>query len=326
VVASGVAEVRPQVAGIITERLFEEGSFVTQGDELYRIDPASYEAQVAAATAAVAQAEATLSSAQKESDRMQALLERRVVSQQNLDDANAIRDAAAAALQVAQAQLLAANIDLDRTTIRAPLTGEVGRSLTTRGALVTAGQAGALAVIRQLDPVYVDVTQSAAELIRWRRGETQAELGSANRTVVLTLADGEPYEFTGELTAAEPHVDEQTGVVVLRLEFPNPDELLLPGMYVQVEMPQGVIANAVLAPQDGVTRDRRGRPIALVVNEQNVIEERTLTVVRNIGSDWIVSAGLEDGDRIIVEGLQKVGVGMTVVPEERQPTQTQTEN
>ncbi|ALG89624.1 MULTISPECIES: efflux RND transporter periplasmic adaptor subunit [Actibacterium] len=326
VVASGVAEVRPQVAGIITERLFEEGSFVTQGDELYRIDPASYEAQVAAATAAVAQAEATLSSAQKESDRMQALLERRVVSQQNLDDANAIRDAAAAALQVAQAQLLAANIDLDRTTIRAPLTGEVGRSLTTRGALVTAGQAGALAVIRQLDPVYVDVTQSAAELIRWRRGETQAELGNANRTVVLTLADGEPYEFTGELTAAEPHVDEQTGVVVLRLEFPNPDELLLPGMYVQVEMPQGVIANAVLAPQDGVTRDRRGRPIALVVNEQNVIEERTLTVVRNIGSDWIVSAGLEDGDRIIVEGLQMVGVGMTVVPEERQPTQTQTEN
>ncbi|MHC0051994.1 efflux RND transporter periplasmic adaptor subunit [Actibacterium sp. D379-3] len=318
VVASGVAEVRPQVAGIITERLFEEGSDVTVGDALYRVDSATYEAQVAAARAAVAQAQATISATEKEADRVEALLGRNVASQQNVDDAIAARDAAAAALQVAEAQLQSAEIDLDRTTIRAQLSGSIGRSLTTQGALVTAGQAEPLAVIRELDPVLVDVTQSAAELIRWRRGHTDEQLGDADRTVVLTLADGNPYEHTGELTAAESHVNELTGVVVLRMEFPNPDRLLLPGMYVQVEMPQGVIKDTILAPQEGVTRDRRGNPIAMVVNADNVVEQRMLTVVRDRGPYWIVSEGLEDGDRIIVEGLQKIRPDAVVAPQERQ--------
>ncbi|WP_424933638.1 efflux RND transporter periplasmic adaptor subunit [Amaricoccus macauensis] len=317
VVASGVAEVRPQVDGIIVERLFAEGSEVEVGDALYRIDSATYEALEAAAEASVAQAQATLGAAKKEAERMQSLRERNVVSEQDVDDAVSSRDAAAAALKVAEAQLLSAQIDLDRTTIRAPLSGTVGRTLTTQGALVTAGQAEPLATIRALDPVYVDVTQSAAELIQWRRGRTHEELGEADTTVALTLADGTTYEETGELTVAEPHVNELTGVVLLRLEFANPDELLLPGMYVQVEMPQALLEDAILAPQEGVTRDNRGRPIAWVVNEDNVVETRELTILRDQGHNWIVSEGLSAGDRVIVEGLQKTGPGATVVPEER---------
>lgn len=322
VVASGEAEVRPQVAGIITERLFSEGAEVAVGDALYRIDPASYEAQVAAANAAVAQAAANLKAAQKEAERFQTLLDRNVTSEQNVDDAVATRDAAAAALQVAEAQLQAAEIDLDRTTIRAPLSGTVGRSLTTRGALVTAGQADPLAVIRTLDPVYVDVTMSAAELVAWRRGHLDTDLENADRTVTLHLPDGGGYEHTGQLTAAEPHVDEQTGVVVLRMEFPNPDSLLLPGLYVQVELPTGVIEGAILAPQEAVSRDRRGRPTTLVVTADNVVEQRVLTIARDRGSDWIVTEGLSDGDRIIVAGLQKVQPGATVTPEERTAPET----
>ncbi|MCO8144232.1 efflux RND transporter periplasmic adaptor subunit [Rhodovulum tesquicola] len=317
IVASGIAEVRPQVAGIITERLFDEGAEVTEGEALYRIDSASYEARVAAALAAVAQAEATRDSARREATRFQTLLERNVTSQQAVDDALAARDSAEAGLQVAEAQLVAAEIDLDRTTVTAPLSGTVGRALTTRGALVTAGQAQPLAVIRALDPVLVDVTMSAAELVAWRRGHMEEALGEADRTVRLTLADGGGYDHTGTLRAAEPYVDERTGVVVLRMEFPNPDKMLLPGMYVQVEMPQGVIENAILAPQSAIGRDRRGRPTAMVVTPENIVEERALTVLRDRGTDWIVTEGLADGDRIIVAGLQKVAPGAAVAPEER---------
>ncbi|HDR27805.1 efflux RND transporter periplasmic adaptor subunit [Rhodovulum sp.] len=317
IVASGIAEVRPQVAGIITERLFDEGAEVTEGEALFRIDSASYEARVAAALAAVAQAEATRDSARREATRLQTLLERNVTSQQAVDDALAARDSAEAGLQVAAAQLVAAEIDLDRTTVTAPLSGTVGRALTTRGALVTAGQAQPLAVIRALDPVLVDVTMSAAELVAWRRGHMEEALGEADRTVRLTLADGGGYDHTGTLRATEPYVDERTGVVVLRMEFPNPDKMLLPGMYAQVEMPQGVIENAILAPQSAIGRDRRGRPTAMVVTPENIVEERALTVLRNRGTDWIVTEGLADGDRIIVAGLQKVAPGAAVAPEER---------
>ncbi|MEM8570079.1 MAG: efflux RND transporter periplasmic adaptor subunit [Pseudomonadota bacterium] len=317
VVASGIAQVRPQVDGIIVERLFEEGSNVEVGDALYRIDPATYEALEAAADAAVAQASATLDTAQRDADRMEALLGRRVVSQQDLDDALSARDAAFAALKVAEAQLLAAQINLDRTTVRAPLTGKVGRTLTTQGALVTSGQAEPLAIIRALDPVYVDVTQSAADMIRWRRGQTADQLGEADTTVTLTLADGTSYEHSGELRVAEPHVNELTGVVLLRLEFANPEEFLLPGMYVRVEMPQGLMRDAIPVPQEGVQRDNRGRPYALVVNAENVVEQRDLTILRDRGEEWILEAGLADGDRVIVAGFQKTGPGATVVPEER---------
>lgn len=319
VVASGVAEVRPQVDGLIVERLFREGGRVELGDPMYRIDPSTYEALVASAKAHVAQATARLGAARREAERLQRLQGRNVVSEKALDDAIAERDAAAAALQVAEAELLSANINLDRTTVRAPLSGIVGRSLTTKGALVTASQAEPLAVIRQLDPILVDVTQSAAELLEWRRGEVIDRLADADKTVRLRLADGREYEKTGLVTAAEPHVNETTGVVTLRLEFRNPDQVLLPGMYVQVEMPQGIAHDVVLAPQEGVSRDRRGRPIAMVVNADNQVEQRTLKVLQELGSDWIVTEGLNSGDRVIVEGLQKIAPQMPVVPEERQP-------
>jgi len=322
VVASGVAEVRPQVNGLIVERLFKEGGQVEVGDPMYQIDPATYEALVAAAKAQVAQATARLRAAGREADRLQRLQGRNVVSEKALDDAVGERDAAAAALQVAEAELLSANINLDRTIVRAPLSGVVGRSLTTKGALVTAGQAQPLAVIRQLNPILVDVTQSASELLAWKRGDAINRLENADKTVRLRLADGQEYEQTGSVTAAEPHVNESTGVVTLRMEFPNPEQFLLPGMYVQVEMPQGIARGVVLAPQEGVSRDRRGRPVAMVANAEDEVESRTLTVLQELGSDWIVTEGLGQGDRLIVEGLQKIGPQMKVAPEERQSANT----
>ena len=317
VVASAKSEVRPQVAGIITGQLFVEGGTVEAGDALFTIDAASYEAAVAQARASVAAAEAQLRAADRDQERAETLLRRQVGSQQTVDDAITAREAAAAQVLVAKAQLQAAQIELDRTTIRARLSGEIGRSLTSRGALVTTGQSEPLAVIRTIDPVFVDVTQSAAELLKWRRGGVEVELGGADRTVKLILADGTVYDQTGTLTAAEPYVDEQTGVVVLRMEFTNPDKLLLPGMYVQVDMPTNAADGVYLVPQEGVSRDRRGRPTALVVGADNVVELRDLEILEDRGSDWVVSAGLNPGDRIIVEGLQKTGPGATVAPEER---------
>ena len=316
VLASGIAEVRPQVNGIIVERTFREGDAVEVGDPLYRIDAATYEAEVAAASAQVAQAAAQLRTATREAERLQELIDREVATEQNLDTAIGARDGAAAALQLSNARLRAAEIDLDRTVLRAPLSGFIGRSLTTQGALVTAGQAQPLAVIRNIDPVLVDVTQSAAEVLAWRRGLLDERLAEAAPEVALTLADGSVYDQTGLLTVAEANVNEQTGVVTLRLEFPNPDGLLLPGMYVQVELPEGVARDVILAPQRGVSYDRRGRPTALVVNDENVVEPRELTVMRALGSDWIVSGGLADGDRVIIEGLQSAAPGATVAPEE----------
>ncbi len=314
--ASSEAEVRPQVSGIVTERLFEEGGLVDAGDVLYRIDPASYEAAVAQAEASVSQAEATLRAAEREAGRIQTLSQRGVSSTANEDDAISARDAAAAGLEVARAQLRTAQIELDRTEIRARLSGRIGFSEASPGALVTASQATPLSIVRALDPVYVDVTQSAADLLKWRRREGPA--ADSPREVSLELADGSTYPSRGKLSAAEPHVDEQTGVVVLRMSFPNSDGLLLPGMYVQVEMPTGREDNVFLVPQEGVSRDRRGNPTALVVNGENVVEERALTIVQDRDSDWIVSDGLSAGDRVVVAGLQKIAPGATVSPEERE--------
>lgn len=318
VVASAAAEVRPQVAGIITERLFTEGGTVEVGDVLFTIDPATYEANVSQARAQVTLAQAQLSAAEKELTRFEELRQRNVASDQSYDAALATREAAAASLQVAQAQLQAAEIELDRTNIRARLSGEIGRSLTSQGALVTASQSDPLAVIRNIDPIYVDVTQSAAEVLQWRRGNGVEGLGDAAREVSLTLADGSIFDQTGSLTAAEPDVDEQTGVVVLRMSFANPEKLLLPGMYVQVEMPTRPIKDAFRVPQEGVSRDRRGQPIAMVVNADNAVEQVSLTIAQDIGSDWIVTGGLSAGDKVIVEGLQKVQPGATVAPKERE--------
>ncbi|AJE47775.1 efflux RND transporter periplasmic adaptor subunit [Celeribacter indicus] len=325
VAASAVAEVRPQVNGIIRERLFDEGSHVEENAPLYQIDAASYEAARAAAEASLAQARATLNSAQIAYNRQEELRTRNVIAQQNLDAAIAERDTAAAGVKVAEANLQAAEIDLDRTTIRAPIAGITGLSDVTQGALVTSGQQTALTTIRALDPVYVDVTQSAADILRWRRlSIAEATLDQGEEyDVSLTLADGSVYEETGKLSAAEPHVREDTGTVLLRLSFPNPEGFLLPGMYVQVEMPQGVIEDAILVPQEAVSRDRRGVPTVFVVNDENVVESRTLTVERDQGTNWIVTDGVAPGERVIVAGLQKTAPGATVTPQERTPAEAE---
>ncbi|WP_295046844.1 efflux RND transporter periplasmic adaptor subunit [uncultured Paracoccus sp.] len=318
VVASAEAELRPQVGGLIVERLFEEGSAVSQGDPLYRIDPRSYQAAQAQAQAALAQAQAQADAARREAERVVTLRDRRVASEQTQDSAIAARDAAEAAVKAAEAQLLATQIDLDRTTITAPLDGVIGLAQASPGALVTAGQANPLAVIRRIDPVRVDVTQSAAEIIRWQRMGPDAALpDGTDRTVTLRLADGSTYEHTGSMTAAEPHVDETTGVITLRMEFANPEGFLLPGMFVLADIPQAQLKNAVLAPQEGVSRDRRGRPVAMVVNDQNLVEERALDIAQDHGNQWVVTQGLAAGDRIIVSGVQRIAPGAPVTPQER---------
>ncbi|MFD2740407.1 efflux RND transporter periplasmic adaptor subunit [Sulfitobacter aestuarii] len=316
VVASARAEVRPQVAGIITERQFREGGQVEEGDVLYQIDPASYDAALAIARASVAQAKAGLEKAEKEARRIDALQSRNVASASAADEADAALAIAAANLEAAEAQLQSAQIEKDRTTIRARLSGEIGRSLTSPGALVTASQATPLAVIQNIDPVYVDVTQSAAELLAWRRSHGNGPADLADPSVTLTLADGVAFDQKGMLTAAEPEVDEQTGVVVLRMSFDNPDKLLLPGMYVQVEMPTETLDSALVVPQQAVSRDRRGQATALIVTEENVVEQRELTILQARGADWIVSDGLSAGDRLVVAGFQKTGPGATVTPQE----------
>ncbi|RDW13472.1 efflux RND transporter periplasmic adaptor subunit, partial [Paracoccus thiocyanatus] len=318
VTASAEAEVRPQVNGIVTERLFDEGSHVKVGDPLFRIDATTYEAAVAQAEAAVAQARAQAEAARREAERVGALRDRRVASESTTENAIAARDSAEAAVKVAEAQLLTARIELERTTIQAELDGEIGLAQTSQGALVTAGQANPLAVIRKLDPVHVDVTQSAAEIIRFQRQRAAQDQERPAQKVTLRLADGTEYAHEGRLTAAEPYVNETTGVVTLRMAFANPERILLPGMYVQAVVQQTTARNVLLAPQEGVSRDRRGQPIALVVNADNVVEQRQLAILQDSGNDWIVSEGLADGDRIVVEGVQKIAPGMTVAPEERQ--------
>ncbi len=315
--ASAEAEVRPQVAGIVTQRLFEEGADVAENAPLYQIDTATYEAAIRQARATVAQAEAQLRAAEREADRLMELQSRNVASQQALDEAVSARDSAEAGVELAEAQLYSAEIELSRTTIRARLSGRIGLSQISRGALVTASQAQPLAVIRAIDPVYVDVTQSAADLLRWRRGETEEELEGADATVRLILADGSDFSETGQLKAAEPNVDPLTGVVTLRMQFDNPDMLLLPGMYVQVDMPVEVAHSVFLVPQESVVRDRRGQPSVWVVDGENVIDERAIGIVQDQGNHWVVDRGLDRGDRIVVEGFQKTGPGATVTPEPR---------
>lgn len=312
VVASAIAEVRPQVAGIITERLFDEGGYVEAGDPLYQIDAATYDAGVALAEAVVVQAEAQFAAANKEEIRVQKLVDRAVATEQNLEEAVAARDIASAAIAVAQARLTTARIEQTRTTITAPLSGEIGLALTTQGALVTASQATPLAIIRNIDTVYIDVTQSAADVLRWRRHNKGGRLTDPKRTVSLVLADGDEYGLTGVFTAAEPQVDPQTGVVVLRMSFPNPEKLLLPGMYVRVDVQMDRLENVFLIPQKAVRRDRRGRPTALIVGSDGMVEERQLTIKQAQGADWIVTDGLAAGERIILEGSQKAPPGTTV--------------
>ncbi|PPV39437.1 efflux RND transporter periplasmic adaptor subunit [Ectopseudomonas oleovorans] len=296
-----IAEVRPQVNGIIQKRLFTEGSEVKAGQQLYQIDPATYQA-------AFKSAQATQLSAKSLADRYKLLVADKAVSQQAYDEARA------AALQ-AEAALEQARIDLRYTKVMAPISGRIGRSAVTEGALVSNGQASAMATIQQLDPIYVDVTQSSKELLRLRRDLAEGRLQKASENaakVALKLEDGSRYAHEGTLEFSEVAVDESTGSVTLRAVFPNPDHLLLPGMFVHAELLSGVKENAILAPQQGVTRNQRGEPTAMVVGADNKVELRVLKADRTAGSAWLVEEGLNAGDRLITEGLQFVQPGAEV--------------
>ncbi|WAJ38445.1 efflux RND transporter periplasmic adaptor subunit [Pseudomonas sp. GOM7] len=296
-----IAEVRPQVNGIIQKRLFTEGSEVKAGQQLYQIDPATYEA-------AYESARATQISASALADRYKLLVADKAVSQQAYDEARA------SALQ-AQAALDRARIDLRYTKVLAPISGRIGRSAVTEGALVTSGQTMAMATIQQFDPIYVDVTQSSKELLSLRSDLAAGRLqkvGDNAAKVQLVLEDGSHYAHEGTLEFSEVAVDEGTGSVTLRAVFPNPDHLLLPGMFVHAELQAGIKQQAILAPQQGVTRNQRGEPTAMVVNAENKVEQRVLKASRTVGSAWLVEDGLQDGDRLITEGLQFVQPGAEV--------------
>lgn len=296
-----IAEVRPQVNGIILKRLFTEGADVKAGQQLYQIDPAVYQATLDSA-------KATYESSNSLAGRYKQLINEQAVSRQEYDTAVGSAREAKAAVQTAE-------INLRYTKVYAPISGRIGRSLVTEGALVSNGQADAMATIQQLDPIYVDVIQSSAEMLKLRRELESGKLQKAGDNaakVKLVLEDGSLYPIEGKLEFSEVSVDQTTGSVTLRAVFPNPDHTLLPGMFVHARLQSGVAENAILVPQQGITRDLKGTPTALVVNADNKVETRTLVANRTIGSDWLVEKGLNAGDRVITEGLQYVKPGAEV--------------
>ena len=296
-----IAEVRPQVNGILEKRLFEEGAEVEEGQQLYQIDDDVYQA-------ALKSAEASSISTRSLAERYGILVKENAVSQQEYDEARA------AGLQ-AQAALDEARINVRYTKVLAPISGRIGRSAVSEGALVTSGQSQPLATIQQLDPIYVDITQSSREMLNLRRDLEAGRLQKAGdnaAAVTLTLEDGSTYGEQGKLEFSEVSVDEGTGSVILRAVFPNPDRLLLPGMFVHAELVAGTKSDAILAPQQGITRTPRGNATAMVVNDENKVESRDVVTERTVGNRWLISSGLNEGDRLITEGLQYIRPGASV--------------
>jgi membrane fusion protein (multidrug efflux system) len=312
-----IAEVRPQVEGIVLKRLFTEGSEVRPGQSLYEIDASTYRANLLRAEASLASAEAQLNAAKLLAERYGPLHDRGVVSKQDYDNAVAASKSAEAAVAAAKAAIETARIDLGYTQVRAPISGRIGRSLVTEGALVTRNQDQPLATIAQLDPIYVDVTQSSAELLRLQRDLAEGRLqrdAAQNARVTLTLEDGSPYPHAGSLQFSEVTVEASTGSVLLRAQFPNPDRLLLPGMFVRAQLSRGSANEALLVPQAAVQRNARGQPTVLVVDAENKLSERVIELGPTVGNEWLVTGGLTAGERIVVDGLQKVRAGITVTP------------
>jgi membrane fusion protein (multidrug efflux system) len=314
VAASLTAEVRPQVSGIIQKRLFTEGSDVKEGDLLYQIDPATLQAVFDGAQAALAKAEANLAPARLKAERYAELKQSEAVSIQDYDDAIASLKLIEAEILAAKASLESARINLAFTKVTAPISGRIGRSAVTTGALVTANQPEPLATIVTLDPVYVDVTQSSADMLRLRQALASGRMTSGEKEpeVTLTLDDGSTYPETGRLKFSEAFVDEGTGSVTLRTLFPNPKLTLLPGMFVRASLREGTRPNGILVPQRGVSRNPAGEPTVLTVNAQDVVELKVIRAERTVGSDWLVEDGLKPGDRVILEGLQKARPGTPV--------------
>ncbi len=313
-----VAEVRPQVTGIVAERYFSEGGEVEAGAPLYQLDDASYRAEVNSARAALTRAQATAQSARQTAQRSATLSKQGLVSKQTNDDAVAAQREAEAGVGVARAALDSANIVLGYARITAPISGRIGKSSVTQGALVTANQTAALATVQQLDPVYVDLTQSSAELLQLRRDLAAGKVTESDEVAVtILLEDGTPYSQPGRLAFSEVSVNPDTGSYLLRVVVPNPDSLLLPGMYVRAVMSDAQRSDGLLVPQEGVARNPRGDATVLVVAADGKIEQRAIEVSRTEGANWVVESGLAAGDRVVVEGLQKARPGMVVTAVER---------
>jgi len=317
--ASLVAEVRPQVSGIIQERHFREGSDVKAGQVLFQIDPALFQAALDNAEAGLCRAKANLSAIRLKVNRLRELLADNAVSRQDYDDAAAALNQTEADIRYWEATVKTARINLKYTSVTAPISGRIGRSNITKGALVTAQQPTPLATIQQLDPMFVDVPQSTAQLLLLHRRMEQNQLDTEEQTkntVRLIMEDGTMYPSKGRLKFRDVTVDPSTGSVIVRAVFPNPDNVLLPGMFVRAVVEEGIDKNAILAPQQGVSRDLKGNPYALIVDAEDTVQKRMLTLSRTVGHQWLVSSGLEAGDRVIVEGIQKVRSGdkVKIVP------------
>jgi len=312
-----VAEVRPQVTGIVKERLFTEGSLVVAGQPLYQLDDATYRADYNSAKALLARAQAAADIARFNSERAERLIGSNAISEQELINARALLRQAEADVGVAEARVESTKVELNYARISSPIDGRIGKSTVTRGALVTADQQAPLATVQQLDPIYVDLTRSASELLELRR---ELSSGAARKTegipVSILLEDGTPYTYAGELAFTDVAVDPMTGSYALRVVVPNPENLLMPGMYVRATVSNAVLDRGLLVPQKGVTRDAKGNASALVVNSSNTVEQRAVQVSRTIGDQWLVSGGLVEGDRVIIEGLQRIRPGVPVVATE----------
>ena len=306
-----VAEVRPQVSGIILHRNFTEGSDVKAGDSLYQIDPATYQAAYDNAKGELVKAQAAANIAHLTVKRYVPLVGTQYVSKQEYDQAVATAQQADASVVAAKAGVESARINLAYTKVTSPINGRIGKSSVTEGALVTNGQATALATVQQLDPIYVDVTQSSSDFMRLKQ-QTSLQKGDTS-SVELLMENGQPYPLKGTLQFSDVTVDESTGSITLRALFPNTQHMLLPGMFVRARIDEGTQPDAILVPQQGVTRTPRGDATVLVVNDKNQVESRTVVAPQAIGDRWLITEGLKNGDRVIISGLQKVRPGVTVV-------------
>ncbi len=310
-----IAEVRPQVSGIIQKRLFTEGSDVKAGEVLYQIDPATYQAAYNSAKASLARAEANVVPAKLKAERYKELVKINAVSKQDYDDISAALKLAEADIDAAEAAVETARINLAYTKVTAPISGRIGRSTVTDGALVTAGQPAALSTIQQLSSMYVDVTQSSADLLRLKQNLASGLLkssGAAQAKVKLLLEDGSVYPLSGILKFSEVTVDQSTGSITMRAVFPNPNNVLLPGMFVRAILEEGLNEHAILVPQRGVTRNPAGEATVMVVGNEEKVEQKIIKVARTVGDNWLVSEGLKPGDRVILEGLQRARPGTAV--------------
>lgn len=315
-----ISEVRPQTSGVVLKRLFTEGSYVREGQALYEIDSRTNRASLDSSRAALTRQQSQLNVLRVKEGRYRQLVGSNAISKQEYDDIVAQVKLAEADVAATQAEVRNAEINLGYSTVRAPISGQTNRSTVTAGALVTANQAEPLVTIQRLDPIYVDINQSSAELLRLRQQLSQGSLNSSNNTKVkLKLEDGSYYPVEGRLAFSDASVNPETGTVTLRAVFPNSNHLLLPGMFATAQIVQGVIPNAILIPQAAISRTPTGQAMAMIVNAKGIVEQRPVTTVGTQGSNWIVTEGLQTGDKVIVDGVAKVKADQQVVAKPYQP-------